>query len=78
MKTVIHDIIFSDWKQDSSEIIEIQDKDHRPIGALYLKTLNPIDVKITEATNMDEKYYLYYNGVAVFFSFWKKINYIDY
>ena len=39
MKTVIHDIIFSDWKQDSSEIIEIQDKDHRPIGALYLKTL---------------------------------------
>ena len=76
--TVIHDIIFSDWKLGTSEIIELQDKDHKPIGALYLKTVDPLEVKITEATNMDEKYYLYSKGIAVFFSFWKKINYIEY
>lgn len=73
----IHDIIFSNWSIDSTEVVELQNVEHKPVGAIYLKTINPADVKISE-TNNSEMFYLYYKGLTIFFTYWKKINYIDY
>lgn len=58
---------------DSPPIIELQDIDHKPVGALYLKTLRWEDLKISE-TNNQERFYLYVNGVGVYFSYFRKIS----
>lgn len=53
-------------------ILELLDINSKPIGALYLGQLKYRDFVISE-TNNTEKYYLYIDGVGIYFSFYKKI-----
>ena len=54
-------------------IIELFDINHKPVGALYLSNLKYKNMVISE-TNNTEKYYLYIDGVGVYFSFYSKLN----
>lgn len=54
-------------------IIELQNINHEPVAALYLDRLNYVDLIISE-TNNTEKYFLYIDGIGIYFSFFKKLN----
>lgn len=55
-------------------IIELQDRFHKPVAALYLEKLDPTDF-IISTTNNDEKYYCYLKfGVGIFFTYYRKIH----
>ena len=54
-------------------ILELLNIDNKPVGALYLENLRYRNLVITE-TNNSEKYYLYIDGVGVYFSFYRKIS----
>lgn len=58
---------------DNPPIIELLNIDHKPVGALYLSNLKFKNFIVSE-TNNSEKYYLYVDGVGVYFSFFKKLN----
>ena len=57
---------------DSPPIIELFDVNNKPVGALYLKNLKYKNFIISE-TNNSEKYYLYIDGIGIYFSFFRKI-----
>lgn len=59
-------------EQEHPPIIELLNIDSKPVGALYLKELRYKQFAISE-TNNSEKYYLYVDGVGIYFSFYKKI-----
>ena len=59
-------------ESDDPPILELQDINNKPVGALYLGQLKYRDFVISE-TNNTEKYYLYVGGVGIYFSFYKKI-----
>ena len=59
--------------QENPPILELLSIDHKPVGALYLKQLRYKNFVVSE-TNNSEKYYLYVDGVGIYFSFYKKIN----
>lgn len=54
-------------------ILELLNIDNKPVGALYLKELRYKNFIVSE-TNNSEKYYLYIDGVGIYFSFFQKIN----
>lgn len=58
--------------QEYPPIIELLNIDNKPVGALYLKQLKYKNFVVSE-TNNSEKYYLYADGVGIYFSFYKKI-----
>ena len=60
-------------EMDNPPIIELLNIDNRPVGALYLKELRYKNFIVSE-TNNSEKYYLYLDGVGIYFSFYKKIS----
>lgn len=61
-------------EQEKPPIIELQNINHEPVGALYLnKFLDKSKIVISE-TNNTERYYFYCDGVAIFFSYWKKLS----
>ena len=53
-------------------ILELLNIDGKPVGALYMDALKYKQFIISE-TNNAEKYYLYIDGVGIYFSFYKKI-----
>ena len=57
---------------DKPPVLELLNIEHKPVGALYLDKLRYKNFVITE-TNNSEKYYLYVNGVGIYFSFYQKI-----
>ena len=57
---------------DNPPILELLNIDNKPVGALYLNNLKFKNFVVSE-TNNSEKYYLYVDGVGVYFSFFKKI-----
>ena len=59
--------------QDNPPILELLNIDNKPVGALYLKQLRYKNFVVSE-TNNSEKYYLYVDGIGIYFSFYKKIN----
>ena len=66
--------LFQSYAQnDNPPIIQLLNRDHEPVAALYLDKLklNIEDVVVCESTT-NEKYYLYMNGIAVFFTYYKK------
>lgn len=66
--------LFSTYAElDRPPILELFDIDHKPVGALYMSNLKYKNFIISE-TNNSEKYYLYIDGVGVYFSFFSKIN----
>lgn len=54
-------------------IIELLSIDNNTVGALYMKDLKYKQFIISE-TNNSEKYYLYIDGVGIYFSFYRKIS----
>jgi hypothetical protein len=58
---------------DKPPVIELLNIDNKPVGALYLSNLRYKTFAISE-TNNSEKYYLYIDGVGIYFSFYKKLN----
>lgn len=59
-------------EMDHPPILELLNIDHKTIGALYLSELAHKNFVVSE-TNNSEKYYLYINGVGIYFSFFQKI-----
>lgn len=53
-------------------ILELLNIDRKPVGAIYLDKLRYKNFVITE-TNNSEKYYLYIDGLGIYFSFYQKI-----
>lgn len=58
---------------ENPPIIELQNIDKNPVGALYLNRIRYKDLIVSE-TNNSERYYLYIDGVGIYFSFFRKIN----
>jgi hypothetical protein len=54
-------------------ILELQNIEHKTVGALYLDQLRYKNFIVSE-TNNSEKYYLFMDGIGIYFSFYKKIN----
>ncbi len=54
-------------------VIELLSIDKKPVGAIYFDKLRYKNFVITE-TNNSEKYYLYVDGLGIYFSFYQKIN----
>jgi hypothetical protein len=61
-------------EQEKAPIIELQDINHKPVGALYLDKFREKGKFTISETNNTERYYFYCDGVAIFFSFWKKLS----
>lgn len=57
---------------ENPPIIELLNIENKPVGALYLKELRYKNFVVSE-TNNNEKYYLYIDGIGIFFSFYKKL-----
>lgn len=53
-------------------VIELLNIDRKPVGAIYFEKLRYKNFVITE-TNNSEKYYLYVDGLGIYFSFYQKI-----
>lgn len=58
---------------ENPPILELLNIDRKPVGALYLSKLKYKNFMVS-GTNNSEKYYLYVDGVGVYFSFYQKIN----
>ena len=58
---------------DQPPILELLSIEYKPVGALYLSELAHKNFVVSE-TNNTEKYYLYLDGVGIYFSFYQKIN----
>ncbi len=59
--------------QEKPPIIELLNIDHKPVGAIYFDKLRYKNFVISE-TNNSEKYYLYVDGLGIYFSFYQKIS----
>lgn len=57
---------------DNPPILELQNIDGKPVGALYLAEMRYKRFVVSE-TNNSEKYYLYMDGIGIYFSFFQKI-----
>ncbi len=53
-------------------VIELLSIDKKPVGAIYFDKLRYKNFVITE-TNNSEKYYLYVDGLGIYFSFYQKL-----
>lgn len=53
-------------------VVELLSIDKKPVGAIYFDKLRYKNFIITE-TNNSEKYYLYVDGLGIYFSFYQKI-----
>ena len=58
---------------DNPPILELLNIDKKPVGALYMSKLKYKNFVISE-TNNSEKYYLYIEGLGIYFSFFEKIS----
>ena len=57
---------------DNPPILELLNIDNKPVGAIYLSEMRYKRFLVSE-TNNSEKYYLYMDGLGIYFSFYKKI-----
>ena len=57
---------------DKPPVLELLNINKEPVGALYLDKLRYKNFVVSE-TNNSEKYYLYVDGVGIYFSFYQKI-----
>jgi hypothetical protein len=58
---------------DTPPILELLNIKQEPVGALYLDKVKYKNFIISE-TNNSEKYYLYIDGIGIYFSFYRKID----
>jgi hypothetical protein len=60
-------------EQEKPPVIELLSIDKKPVGAIYLDKLRYRNFIVSE-TNNSEKYYLYVDGLGIYFSFYQKIS----
>lgn len=65
--------LFAKWSTERNVIIELSNYKHAPVAALYLDKLQIRSIIVTELTNSSEKYYLYLDGVGIFFTYYRKL-----
>ena len=66
-------ILFHTYAElDKPPVIELLNIDKKPVGAIYFDKLRYKNFVITE-TNNSEKYYLYVDGLGIYFSFYQKL-----
>lgn len=66
--------LFTLWiEQPNPPIIELLDINQRPVGALYLGKFREKSQIVISETNNQERYYLYCDGIGIYFSFYKKL-----
>ena len=66
--------LFSTYSElDNPPILELLNIDNKPVGALYMNQLRYKNFVVSE-TNNTEKYYLYIDGIGIYFSFHRKIS----
>lgn len=58
--------------QEKPPIIELLNIDKKPVGAIYFDKLRYKNFVVSD-TNNSEKYYLYMDGLGIYFSFYQKI-----
>ena len=58
--------------QEKPPVLELLNIKHEPVGAIYLDKICYKNFVISE-TNNSEKYYLYVDGIGVYFSFYQKL-----
>jgi hypothetical protein len=54
-------------------VIELLNKERKLVGAIYFNKLKYKNFAVTE-TDTSEKYYLYVDGLGIYFSYYQKIN----
>lgn len=60
-------------EMDNPPTLALLNKDKVPIGALYMDKLKYKQFVVSE-TNNSEKYYLYVDGIGIYFSYFTKIH----
>lgn len=58
--------------QEHPPVIELLNIRKEPVGAIYLNKLRYKNLAVSE-TNNSEKYYLYVDGIGIYFSYYQKI-----
>lgn len=53
-------------------VLQLLDINKNPVGAIYFDFLEYNKIMIS-TTNTSEKYYLFMNGLGIYFSFWEVI-----
>jgi hypothetical protein len=59
--------------QEKPPVLELLSIDHKTVGAIYLDKLRYKNFIVSETNNSD-KYYLYVDGLGIYFSFYKKLS----
>ena len=59
--------------RDKPLVIELLNIDKKPVGAIYFDKFKYKNYIISE-TNNSEKYYLYVDGLGIYFSYYQKID----
>ena len=68
--------LFKSWVRTAKvSLVYLLDHTKHIVGALYLNHLDLDLVGITETTTAGEKYLLYLNGVAIYFTYYRKAEY---
>lgn len=60
------------WLDTGCQVATLYNHSNIPVGAIYLNQVDTSKLVITKLTDVDEQYYLYFNGIAIFFSFIRK------
>jgi hypothetical protein len=58
---------------DKPLVVELLNIDKKPVGAIYFDKFKYKDFIVSE-TNNSEKYYLYVEGLGIYFSYYRKIS----
>ena len=53
--------------------IELLNKDKTPVAALYMNSVD-IGKLVISSTNNSERYYLYYDGLGVYFTYYRPLD----
>ena len=72
MEMSLTNLFHSYMEQPHPPILELLNIDSKPVGALYMDSLKYKQFVISD-TNNSEKYYLYMDGIGIYFSFYRKI-----
>lgn len=58
---------------DKPPVIELLNIEKKPVGAIYFDKFKYKNFVISE-TNNSEKYYLYVDGIGIYFSYYQKLS----
>ena len=68
-----NELLLKKWSSEKNPgILQLLNKDKIPVAAIYLDKINVETISILNATNINEKYYLYINGIAIFFTYFRR------